>query len=70
MDLPKYAFFRGAIVPYAEAKVGVLTNALNYGTAVFGGMRAYWNEDVGQLYLFRPIEHFKRFLNSAKLLLM
>jgi branched-chain amino acid aminotransferase len=41
MDLPKYAYFRGAIVPYADAKVGVLTHALNYGTAVFGGMRAY-----------------------------
>ena len=68
--LPKYAYFRGAIVPYSEAKVGVLTHALNYGTAVFGGMRAYWNNEEEQLYIFRPLDHFKRFLNSAKLLLM
>ena len=68
--LPKYAYFRGAIVPYSEAKVGVLTHALNYGTAVFGGMRAYWNSNEEQLYLFRPLDHFKRFLNSAKLLRM
>src|SRR4030042_281448 len=68
--LPKHAYFRGKIVPYSEAKVGVLTHALNYGTAAFGGLRAYWNKDHEQLYLFRPIEHYKRFLNSAKLLLM
>jgi branched-chain amino acid aminotransferase len=70
MVLPNYAFFGGKIVPYSEAKVGVLTHALNYGTAAFGGLRAYWNSDHKQLYLFRPIEHYKRFLNSAKLLLM
>ena len=37
MDLPKYAYFQNKIVPYSEAKVGVLTHALNYGTAVFVG---------------------------------
>ena len=42
-----YAYFRGKIVPYAEAKVGVLTHGLNYGTAAFGGMRAYWNAQKG-----------------------
>lgn len=70
MDLPNYAYFEGNIVPYQEAKVGVLTHALNYGTAVFGGMRAYWNAEEEQLYLFRPLDHFRRFLNSAWLLLM
>lgn len=70
MDLPNYAYFGGKIVPYAEAKVGVLTHALNYGTSAFGGMRAYWNSDEEQLYLFRPIDHFRRLLNSAKLLCM
>jgi branched-chain amino acid aminotransferase len=70
MELPKYAYFRGEIVPYSEAKVGVLTHALNYGTAAFGGLRAFWNEEQKQLFLFRPIEHFTRFLDSAKLLMM
>lgn len=70
MDIPKYAYFKGKIVPYAEAKVGVLTHALNYGTAVFGGLRAYWNADEAQLYLFRPQDHYQRFLNSAKLMRM
>jgi len=70
MALPKFAFFNGEIVPYENAKVSVLTHALNYGTAVFGGMRAYWNSQEQELYLFRPYDHFKRFLNSSKLLLM
>jgi branched-chain amino acid aminotransferase len=70
MVLPNYAFFGGKIVPYSEAKIGVLTHALNYGTAAFGGVRAYWNTKDQQLYLFRPLDHYQRFLNSAKLLLM
>ena len=70
MMLPKYAYFGGKIVPYAEAKVGVLTHALNYGTAAFGGIRGYWNADEEQLNLFRPQDHYRRFLNSAKLLMM
>ncbi len=68
MDLPNYAYFRGKIVPYSDAKVGVLTHALNYGTAVFGGIRGYWNQQQEQLYLFRPLDHFNRFLNSGKLI--
>lgn len=70
MVLPKNAYFRGKIVPYSEAKVGVLTHALNYGTAAFAGVRAYWNEEEKQLYIFRAYDHYRRFLNSAKLLCM
>ena len=70
MDLPINAYFHGKIVPYSEAKVGVLTHALNYGTAAFAGLRGYWNEEQKQLYLFRPHDHYRRFLNSAKLLSM
>jgi branched-chain amino acid aminotransferase len=70
MDLPTYAYFSGKIVPYSEAKVGVLTHALNYGTAAFGGLRGYWNAQEEQLYLFRPFDHYRRFLNSARLILL
>jgi branched-chain amino acid aminotransferase len=70
VSLPNFAYFEGQIVPYSEAKVGVLTHALNYGTAAFGGLRGYWNQAQGQLYLFRPRDHFTRLLNSAKMLCM
>jgi branched-chain amino acid aminotransferase len=70
MDLPTYAYFSGKIVPYSEAKVGVLTHALNYGTGAFGGLRGYWNAQQEQLYLFRPLDHYRRFLSSARLILL
>lgn len=70
MDLPINAYFQGKIVPYSEARVGVLTHGLNYGTGVFAGIRAYWNQDQEQLFIFRPRDHFRRFLNSAKLMCM
>ncbi len=68
--LPNYAYFEGEIIPYADAKIGVLTHALNYGTAAFGGLRGYWNSEQEQLFLFRPWDHYKRLLNSAKMLCM
>ncbi|PJF21266.1 MAG: branched chain amino acid aminotransferase [Phototrophicales bacterium] len=68
MANPKYAFFKGKIVPMAEAKISVMTHALNYGTGVFGGLRGYWNDKQEQLYIFRPIDHFKRLLQSARMM--
>ncbi|MDA1329517.1 MAG: branched-chain amino acid transaminase [Chloroflexi bacterium] len=70
MQLPNYAYFRGKIVPYADAKIGVMTHSLNYGTAVFAGVRGYWNEEKEELYVFRPLDHFRRFLNSMRLMVM
>ena len=68
MALPKFAFFRGRRVPYSEARVGVLTHGLNYGTGVFSGIRGYWNDAEGELFVFRPEDHFRRFLESGKML--
>ena len=70
MALPKFAYFRGKIVPYADAKVSVMTHALNYGTAIFGGVRGYWNEAEEELFLFRPEDHFQRLINSTHIFLM
>jgi branched-chain amino acid aminotransferase len=64
----QFAFFDGKIVPIAEAKVSVMSHALNYGTGVFGGLRGYWNAEEEQLFVFRPLDHYERFLQSAALL--
>jgi branched-chain amino acid aminotransferase len=68
--LPAFAYFRGQVVPYSDVRLGLLTHALNYGTAVFGGLRAFWNEAEQELYVFRPLDHFRRFCDSARLLRM
>lgn len=65
---PEYAFFGGKIVPIDQAKVSVMTHAFNYGTGVFAGMRAYWNDDEQQLFIFRAHDHFERFRQSAGLM--
>lgn len=67
---PQYAFFKGQIVPIEEAKISVMTHALHYGTGVFAGMRAYWNDEEEQLYIFRPYDHFERLLQSGSLMRM
>lgn len=63
-----YAFFQGNIVPLSEAKIGVMTHAFNYGTAVFEGIRGNWNEETQTTYLFRPRDHFERLAQSSKIL--
>jgi branched-chain amino acid aminotransferase len=67
---PKYAYFQGQVVPLEDAKISVMTHALHYGTAVFAGMRAYWNDDEQQLFMYRPNDHFERLLQSATLMRM
>ena len=70
MEPTPLAYFKGAFVPLAEAKVSVMTHALNYGTAVFEGIRGNWNADEGKIFIFRPREHFVRFQDGCKMLRM
>jgi branched-chain amino acid aminotransferase len=66
--LAELAFFEKRIVPMTEAKVGIMTHALNYGTACFEGVRGNWNEKQGQMYLFRLRDHYLRMEKSCKIL--
>ena len=63
-----YAFLNGEFLPLSEAKVGVMTHALHYGTSVFEGIRGNWNPEQGKLYIFRLKEHYKRFLQGCKVM--
>jgi branched-chain amino acid aminotransferase len=61
-------WMNGALVPWHEAKVHVLTHALHYGSGVFEGIRAYKTpKGAGVLCL---TEHLKRLVRSAKLYYM
>lgn len=66
--MPPYAFFHGQFVPLAEAKIGVMTHALHYGTALFEGIRGNWNSEQKQIYLFRLKEHYERLEKGCCLL--
>jgi branched-subunit amino acid aminotransferase/4-amino-4-deoxychorismate lyase len=43
-----HAFFEGKFVKTEDAKVSIMTNALQYGTGFFGGMRGYYNKEEGR----------------------
>jgi branched-chain amino acid aminotransferase len=62
-----YAYFQKQIVPLAEAKIGVMTHAFNYGTGVFEGIRGNWNEENQTIYMFKVREHLARLRMSAKI---
>lgn len=68
--MPSFAFFQKKFVPLAEAKIGVMTHALHYGTAVFEGIRGNWNEQQQQMYIFRLKEHYQRLEDGSRLLRM
>lgn len=62
------AFFRDRYLPLEEAQVSIATHALNYGTGCFEGLRAYYNRDSDQSYIFRMREHYQRLLDSCRVL--
>ncbi len=66
--MPQVAFFEKKFVPLSEAKVGIMTHALNYGTGCFEGIRGNWNSKEGQIYLFRLREHYERLHKSCRIL--
>lgn len=52
----------GALLPWRDVKVHVLTHALHYASAVFEGERSYEGE------IFKLTEHSERLVESAKIL--
>ncbi|MGR5153875.1 branched-chain amino acid transaminase [Photobacterium swingsii] len=58
----------GEIVPLEDAKIHVLSPTSQFGLNVFEGLRGYWNEEQGQLYIFRLQEHAERLLKSVKMM--
>ncbi|MEX2645968.1 MAG: branched-chain amino acid transaminase [Gaiellaceae bacterium] len=65
MSRPAYLSMDGTVVPYEDATVHVLSTAFKYGITVYEGLRAYWQPEDGELYVFRVAEHFRRLARSA-----
>ncbi|MBA7634820.1 Branched-chain-amino-acid aminotransferase [subsurface metagenome] len=66
--MPSYAYLHKQFVPLSEAKIGVMTHSLHYGTAIFEGIRGNWNSQQRQTYLFRLKEHYQRLHNGCRVL--
>ncbi len=63
-----WVYLDGEVKRYADAKVGLMTHALQYGTGVFEGIRGYWSPEHEQLFVLKLREHYRRMQNSVKVL--
>ena len=66
--MPSYAYFKKQLIPLEEAKIGIMTHAFHYGTAIFEGIRGNWNDEQQQTYIFRLKEHFERLEKGCRVL--
>ncbi|SNR66207.1 branched-chain amino acid transaminase [Desulfurobacterium atlanticum] len=66
----RYAYFEGKFVPIDEANINIQTNSFHYGTAIFEGIRAYWNEEKNQLFGLFFKKHYERMVANCKILNM
>lgn len=63
-----YIWLDGRIVPWEEAKISVASECALRGANVFEGVRAYWNADEEELYVFKWEEHARRLFRSAAIM--
>ena len=63
-------FLNGEIIPADQARVGVMTHAISYGTGCFEGIRGYYNPTADEVYVFRAREHYERLHRSCRILSM
>lgn len=68
--MTEFVYINGEYLESNKASLPVRTHAFLYGTSVFEGIRAYYNEEEGQMYAFRVKEHYERLLKSAKIMWM
>ncbi|MCA9568365.1 MAG: branched-chain amino acid transaminase [Myxococcales bacterium] len=61
-----WIWFDGELVPYAEARIHVLSHTLHYGLGAFEGIRAY-TQPNGRPGIWRLREHLVRFQDSLRM---
>ncbi len=61
-QLEGFIWFNGEMVPWADAKIHVLSHGLHYGSSVFEGQRIYNGK------IFKLTEHSERLRKSAEIL--
>ncbi len=66
--MPSFAFFNNEFVPLSEARIGVMTNFIHYGTGVFEGIRGNWNSEKKQSNIFCLKEHYERLHQGCQVL--
>lgn len=63
-----WVYLDGEVKRYEDARLGLMTHALHYGTGVFEGIRGYWSPEHEQLFILKLHEHYARMQRSVKVL--
>ena len=64
----EWCYHNGELVRMGDVRLSPATHALNYGTGVFEGIRAYWSPSKGTLQVLKMREHYERFEKSCRML--
>lgn len=67
LQTPRWAYYQGAIRPYADAKLHISAEGVVRGLNVFEGLKGFWQPD-GSFGLLAMEQHWRRLRQSAKLL--
>lgn len=62
------AFLGDDFVPFSDARLSIASSPVLYGLSVYTVFSANWNEQQQKLYVFRLKEHYRRLVNSAKIM--
>ncbi|WP_243290902.1 branched-chain amino acid transaminase [Bacillus sp. FJAT-47783] len=65
-----YIYDQGNFIEDKWATVSIKNKGLQYGLGFIEGIRAFWNREENQLYLFRMEDHYIRFHQSGNILHM
>ncbi len=63
-------YFENKFVNEEDAKISIKTNSFHYGTAVFEGIRAYYNKENDTMYGLFFKEHYQRLFKNMRILNM
>ncbi len=61
-------YFRDNFVQFDQANVSVASSPVLYGLSVYTVFGANWNNKHQKLHIFRLKDHYKRLINSAKIM--
>jgi len=64
---PRYLWFDGELIPWEQATIHITALEWAGVGTVFEGIKAYRNESLGRVYIFRLDDHLARFADSMRL---
>ncbi len=71
IEITDKIWHNGALIPWADANIHVMSHVVHYGSSVFEGIRCYTQGEEGSATagagIFRLRDHMRRFIDSARI---